>query len=285
MPLPRLAPLIELTRLDRPVGIWLLLWPTLGALWLAAGGPPDPSLIAIFAAGAVVMRSAGCCVNDFADHDLDGHVARTRRRPLARGALRRRDALACFALLSLAGFALALLTNRPTVLLSVGAAAMIALYPFAKRFTRLPQAVLGVTFSWGIPMAFTAQTGALPAAALLPFAANALWTVAYDTEYAMADREFDRRLGIGSSALLFGEADRLAVGALNTLFVAALAAAGPVFGLGLPYYLSLAAAAALLAWQQRLIRDRDPDRCLRAFRSNQWVGLAVLAGTVSGLPP
>ena len=196
----------QLIRLDKPIGILLLLWPTIGALWIAAEGFPGFYLSFIFVLGTAVMRSAGCCINDFADADIDGDVERTENRPLARGALTRKDALNCFFLLSLVGFLLVLMTNLSTVLLSVGALAVTAIYPFMKRYTNLPQVVLGIAFSWGILMAFTAQAGTVPSAAILLFIANTLWTIAYDTPYTVVDREFDK---MGSNtAILFGDADK-----------------------------------------------------------------------------
>ncbi len=274
--------LIELTRLRRPVGIYLLLWPTLGALWLAADGVPSFGLLLIFTLGTVVMRSAGCCVNDFADHHIDGEVLRTRERPLATGRLQRRDALAAFAVLTLVGFVLVLFTNLPTILLAVAAVPIIALYPFFKRFTQLPQVVLGIAFSWGIPMAFTAETGAVPAAAGLLFLANCLWTMVYDTQYAMVDREYDRRLGVKSTAILFGDADNAMIGVLQVMFLVAMVLAGRQFELAWPFYLALGAAAALFVWQQILTSDRRPEACFRAFHNNQWVGALVFVGILAG---
>ncbi len=271
-----------LVRLHRPVGIYLLLWPTIGALWLAAGGIPSFGLLFIFVAGTVIMRSAGCCINDFADYHIDGEVLRTRERPLATGQLNRRDAMHGFMALSLAGFALVLFTNLPTILLAIAAIPIIALYPFLKRVTHMPQVVLGVAFSWGILMAFTAQTGGLPAQAWLLFLANCLWTVIYDTQYAMVDREYDRRLGMKSTAILFGDADNMMIGLLQVMFIAAMWLAGRQFDLGLPYYLSLVVASLLFAWQQILTSDRQPEPCFRAFVNNQWVGALVFLGIVLG---
>ena len=274
----KLPAFVELTRLNRPIGIYLLLWPTISALWIAAAGVPDLSLLVIFLLGTVVMRSAGCCVNDFADIRIDGRVSRTEARPLARGDLRRRDAFYCFALLSLVGFVLVLLTNRQTVLLSFGAIALVGIYPFMKRFTNLPQLVLGVAFSWGILMAFTAQTGAIPQVAYLLFVANTLWTVAYDTQYAMVDREFDIEIGVKSTAILFGDADKYIIAMLQAMFVLSMVLAGRQLQIGAPYYYALLIAAALLAYQQFLIRDRQPGACFRAFLNNNWVGAVIFAG-------
>ena len=276
----RLPAYLELTRFDRPVGILLLLWPTLGALWIAAEGWPDTDLLVIFLLGTVVMRAAGCAVNDFADYHIDGHVQRTANRPLARGALTRRQALGCFALLSAFGFVLVLFTNAATIQLAGAAVVIVATYPFMKRFTHLPQLVLGVAFSWGILMAFSAQTGTVPASAGWLFVANALWTVAYDTEYAMVDREFDQRIGVKSTAILFGKADRLLIGLLQLLFLLAMGLAGHRFALGSPFFFGLLMAAGLLIRQQWLIRHRDPDCCFRAFLLNNPVGTVIFAGIV-----
>ncbi len=274
----KLPAYIELTRFDRPIGIFLLLWPTISALWIAAQGFPDLDLLIIFVLGTVVMRAAGCSVNDFADYNIDGQVSRTEKRPLATGALTRRDALACFVFFSVIGFLLVLLTNRMTVLLSIGAILVVATYPFMKRFTHLPQVVLGVAFSWGIMMAFTAQTESIPSAVFLLFVANILWTVAYDTEYAMVDRDFDKEIGVKSTAILFGDADKLMIGALQAMFIVAMILAGRRFEIGSPYYISLLIAAGLLIYQQLLIKDRSPGACFRAFLNNNWVGAVIFLG-------
>ncbi len=276
----KLPAYIELTRFDRPIGIFLLLWPTLTALWLAAEGFPDFDLLLIFIAGTTIMRAAGCCVNDFADYNIDGKVSRTEKRPLARGALTRQDALNCFIVLSVIGFGLVLLTNELTIMLSFGAILVIALYPFMKRFTNLPQLVLGVAFSWGILMAFTAQSGALPSAVFLLFVANALWTVAYDTEYAMVDREFDKEIGVKSTAILFGEADKLIIGMLQSMFIIAMWLAGRRFEMDAPYFVSIVIATGLLIYQQYLIKDRAPGNCFRAFLNNNWVGAVIFVGVL-----
>ncbi len=272
-----------LTRMHRPVGILLLLWPTITALWLAAGGFPPLDLLLIFIAGTVVMRAAGCCVNDFADYHIDGKVLRTRERPLATGMLSRRDAMAGFVILSLSGFALVLLTNAPTIGLAVAAVPIIVVYPFLKRFTQLPQLALGVAFSWGILMAFTAVGGGLPAEAWLLFLANLLWTVVYDTQYAMVDREYDRAIGVKSTAILFGKADNLVIGFLQLGHIVLLWIAGLVFGLGHWHFALLAAAGLLFVWQQYLCRRRNPEGCFRAFLNNGKVGGLVWLGVVMGL--
>jgi 4-hydroxybenzoate polyprenyltransferase len=272
----------QLMRLDRPIGILLLLWPTLGALWLASEGFPQLDLLLIFALGTVVMRSAGCCINDFADAKIDGHVARTTQRPLATGELSRREALQAFIALSLLGFGLVLLTNRFTILLSFGAIAVAALYPFMKRLTNLPQLVLGIAYSFGILMAFSAATNEIPPAAYLLFIANCLWTTAYDTQYAMVDREYDLKIGVKSTAVLFGSADTLIIGLLQGLVILAWWLAGYRFGLDWPYFAGVIAAAILFAYHQTLIRNRLPEPCFKAFLHNRWVGLVMFLGVVIG---
>lgn len=274
----RLNAYLHLIRFDRPIGTLLLLWPTLWALWIAARGVPDLELLVIFTLGTFLMRSAGCIINDFADRHLDGGVARTRARPLVLGTVSEREALLLFLILLVLAFALVLLTNRLTVMLSVAAVLLASTYPFMKRFTHMPQLVLGAAFSWSIPMAFAAQRDALPPALWLLYAGNLLWTMAYDTKYAMVDREDDLKVGIKSSAILFGRHDRLIVGGLQVGCLLCLYFAGQAFGMGLVFNLSLAAAAALFAYQQHLIRSRDPQACFRAFLHNNWVGMAVFAG-------
>jgi 4-hydroxybenzoate polyprenyltransferase len=279
----KLPALIELTRINKPIGIALLLWPTIGALWIAADGFPDLDLLIIFILGTVVMRSAGCCVNDFADYKIDDKVGRTESRPLATGSLRRQDAFYCFIALSLLGFLLVLFTNLETILLSFGAVALVALYPFMKRFSNLPQVILGIAFSWGILMAFMAQTGDVPQTAYLLFLANVLLTVAYDTQYAMVDREFDLKIGVKSTAILFGDADKLIIGGLQILFILSMWLVGGQLQLGLPYTLSLIIASGFLVYQQFLIRDRLPGPCFKAFLNNNWVGATIFTGTFLSL--
>lgn len=276
----KLPAFAELIRLDKPIGIYLLLWPTIGALWLAAEGLPPLSLLFVFIVGTAVMRSAGCCINDFADFKIDSKVSRTQQRPLARGALSRKDTLACFATLAVVAFALVLSTNQATVLLSLGAIVVVVIYPFMKRFTNLPQLVLGIAFSWGILMAFTAQTGSIPQVAYLLFVANCLWTVAYDTQYAMVDRESDIKIGVKSSAILFGDADKHIIAALQLMFILAMWLAGRQFQLGGLYTVSLLIAAGLFVYQQILIKDRLPGLCFKAFLNNHWVGAVVFSGIV-----
>ncbi len=276
----RFTAYLQLVRLDRPIGTLLLLWPTLWALWLAAGGVPPLKLLLIFSLGTLLMRSAGCAVNDLADRNFDGAVERTRERPLVTGVIAPKEALVLAASLSLAAFILVLFTNTLTILLSFAGVALAACYPFMKRHTHLPQLVLGAAFSWGIPMAFAAVSNALPPALWLVFVANLFWTVAYDTEYAMVDREDDLKVGIKSTAILFGEMDRHVIAALQALTIIALVLVGQRFELGWIYFLSLLAASGLFVYQQRLIRDRHTAGCFRAFLNNNWVGAVVFAGVV-----
>lgn len=268
----------RLMRLDRPVGIWLLLWPTLWALWIAGNGRPDPLVFGVFVAGVVVMRSAGCVINDFADRRLDPHVARTRQRPLATGAVAPVEALVLFAALGLVAIALAMLLNPLARMLAVVGAALTVLYPFTKRFFAAPQLVLGAAFGWSVPMAFAAQTGGVPRVAWLMWLTVLVWAVVYDTMYAMADRDDDRRLGIRSTAILFGEADVFIVSLLMLTLLLALALVGQSAGLGSWYIAGLGAAALLMLHQRRLIGERLPADCFRAFVNNQHVGAAVFAG-------
>tara|TARA_R110002110_G_scaffold333755_2_gene544608 strand:+ start:170065 stop:170934 length:870 start_codon:yes stop_codon:yes gene_type:complete len=272
------AALLQLMRFDKPIGTLLLLWPTLWALWIAAGGVPEPRLLAIFVLGTFLMRSAGCIVNDLADRHWDGDVERTRTRPLVTGEATVTQARILFVLLCLAAFGLVLLTNTLTILLSVGGLLLASTYPFMKRFTYWPQIVLGAAFSWAIPMAFAAQLGELPSALWLLYIANLLWTMVFDTQYAMVDRNDDLRVGIKSTAILFGEADRPVLAAMQLLCLLALVLAGQRFGLGGIYYLSLVAVALLFGYHQYLIRSRDRDACFRAFRHNNWVGLVIFMG-------
>jgi 4-hydroxybenzoate polyprenyltransferase len=250
-------------------------------LWLSARGWPNWTVVWIFVLGTVLMRSAGCALNDYADRDFDRHVARTRDRPLAAGLISPKEALVVAAVLSAAAFALVLRLNRLTVMLSFVAVFLAASYPFTKRFFALPQAYLGVAFGFGIPMAFAAQTGRLPEATWILLAANVFWAIAYDTEYAMVDREDDRKIGIRTSAILFGQYDVAAVMTCHGLFIATLVVAGWRFGLGFWYYVGLALAGALAASQFLLVRDRDPAQCFRAFLHNNWVGAAVFAGVAA----
>lgn len=283
-PLARLHPrawdFVQLTRMDKPIGIYLLLWPTLWALWMASGGVPSAKNLVIFIVGTVLMRAAGCVINDFADRKLDGHVERTKARPLATGKISVREAWIAFFVLLGASFLLVLCTNAQSIWLSFGGAAIAALYPFMKRYTYYPQVVLGAAFSWGIPMAFTAAGGTLPAVAWLLFFANVLWTVAYDTYYAMTDREDDLKMGMKSTAILFGDADRAINLTLQGLMLLLLVLAGNKLEMHLYYYLGLAVAAGCFAWQFHSTRDREPMKCFKAFLHNHWAGLAIFLGTV-----
>lgn len=278
---PRTWDFLQLTRMDKPIGIYLLLWPTLWALWIAAEGVPSLKNLVIFVTGVVLMRAAGCVINDYADRHFDGHVSRTQLRPLASGKVSAREALILFAVLVALSFALVLLTNATTVWLSFGALAVAALYPFMKRYTYYPQVVLGTAFSWGMPMAFTAETGELPAAAWLLLLANVIWTVAYDTYYAMADREDDLKIGVKSTAILFGDADRVIIFGLQGLALLCLLLAGGRFELGLYFYLGLLVAASCFAWEFHMTRQREPMVCFRAFLHNHWAGLAIFIGIVT----
>lgn len=279
MPLhPKLPALLQLIRFDRPIGTLLLLWPTLWALWIAAGGIPSVKLLIIFSLGTFLMRSAGCIVNDVADRHVDGSVTRTSTRPLVTGALSVNDALIFCGVLCLLALVLVLFTNTLTIALSFVAVLLASIYPFMKRVTNLPQLVLGAAFSWSIPMAFAATLESLPPALWLLYIANLLWTVIYDTKYAMVDREDDLKVGIKSTAILFGESDRKIIAVLQVLCLAALFLAGMRFELGLWYNASLIAVAALFAYHQRLIKDRDPQACFKAFKHNNWVGLIVFLG-------
>jgi len=275
---PRAWDFIQLMRLDRPIGTYLLLWPTLWALWIAGEGSPSAKNIVIFVLGVILMRAAGCVINDFADRNLDGHVSRTKGRPLATGRVTSKEAWILFAVLVALSFGLVLLTNTATVLLSFGALGVASLYPFMKRYTYYPQVVLGAAFSWGMLMAFTAERGELPPEAWLLFIANVLWTVGYDTYYAMADREDDLKIGIKSTAILFGEADRVIIATLQGLALFCLILAGLRFELGQWFHLGLTIAAACFAWEFWKTRSRKPQVCFQAFLHNHWAGLAILAG-------
>jgi 4-hydroxybenzoate polyprenyltransferase len=274
----RLKDYAVLLRFNRPIGSLLLLWPTLWALWFAADGWPSLKLLVVFVLGVFLMRSAGCAINDYADRDFDPHVERTRNRPLAARRIHPKEALALFVVLSLLAFALVLTLNRLTVALSVAGAFLAATYPFLKRWTHLPQFYLGAAFGWGIPMAFAAQTGAVPPIAWVLFAANICWAVAYDTAYGMADRPDDLRVGVKSTAILFGDYDRLMVGLFHIATLALLAVVGFNAQRGLLYYAGLVAAAAFAFYQQWLIRHRGRDDCFRAWLDNNRFGAAVFLG-------
>lgn len=277
---PRWRAYMALARLDKPIGTLLLLWPTLWAIWLAGEGRPAAWVVVVFVVGVFSMRSAGCVINDYADRHIDGHVKRTVARPLPSGELTERQALGFFTLLVLISFLLVLTTNKLTILLSVAGLGWAALYPFMKRYTHLPQLFLGIAFSWAIPMAFAAQANSLPPGLWLLFAANLTWTIAYDTMYAMVDRDDDLKIGVKSTAVLFGRYDKLMVGLLQFITLLLLVAVGQSFVLGAFYYWSLLGAAALFVYQQRLIRDRERAPCFSAFLNNNYVGMLVFVGIV-----
>ena len=276
----RLEAYIHLMRADRPIGTYLLLWPTLWALWIASGGMASLDLLLIFSLGVFLTRSAGCVINDFADRHIDGHVKRTLNRPLPSGRVSEREAIRLFCGLMLAAFLLVLLTNPLTILMSLGGLFLAFIYPFMKRYTHLPQVVLGAAFGWAIPMAFTATQEALPLTAWLLYLAKLLWTVAYDTQYAMVDRDDDLKIGVKSTAILFGRHDRLIIGLLQLTALGVLLWVGQLEQLGLWYLLGLSGAAALFIYQQWLIRARERMPCFRAFLNNHYAVLLVLVGLV-----
>ena len=283
-----------LMRLNRPIGIALLLWPTLWALWMAArmlpgaeragafAPLPPLSLLAVFIAGTVVMRSAGCVINDFADRNIDPHVKRTRGRPLAARRVSPQEALVLFGALVLIALWLVTRLDPTTVLYSFVGAGLTISYPFMKRFFPLPQFYLGAAFGWAVPMAFVATVGTVPRTGWLVFIATLLWSGVYDTLYAMVDRDDDLKLGVQSTAIAFGDMDTLLVGVMQVMVLGAMVLAGRLVGMHWPFYLSLAAAAALFAWQQWMVRDRDREACFRAFTNNHWVGLVIMAGVALG---
>ncbi|MDH3388661.1 MAG: 4-hydroxybenzoate octaprenyltransferase [Gammaproteobacteria bacterium] len=274
----KLSLYLQLIRFDKPIGSYLLLWPMLWALTIAAEGAPDGWILFVFVSGAFLMRSAGCAVNDYADRDIDLKVARTRERPLTSGKISARETLAVFAVLGLLSFLLVLRLNRFTIMLSFVGIALAATYPYMKRFHYLPQVHLGAAFGWAAPMAFAAQTGALPKQAWLLYVAAIVWAVVYDTMYSMVDREDDLKLGIKSTAILFGEYDRLMIGLFQVFFLLALLLTGLDLGFSAAFYLGLGVAALLLGYQQFLIADRLPAHCFMAFLNNHWVGAVVFAG-------
>lgn len=268
----------RLMRLHRPVGIWLLLWPTLWGLWIAAEGRPDPRIFLVFVLGTIIVRSAGCIINDFADRKIDPHVRRTADRPLATGEVAPAEALILFAGLMLVALGLVLTMNTLTVWLAVGGAVIAVIYPYMKRVLSTPQFVLGIAFAWGVPMAYAAQLGQVPRLGWLLFLSAIIWGIVYDTEYAMADREDDLALGVRSTAVLFGDMDRAFIAGLQALFFLSLVLVGRSAELGNWYYGGLGLAVLLALYQQYLIRNRDADDCLRAFLNNAWLGAAVFAG-------
>jgi 4-hydroxybenzoate polyprenyltransferase len=274
----RLEEYLRLMRLHRPIGIWLLLWPTLWALWVAGNGRPDPKVLLVFVLGVTVMRSAGCIVNDFADRNVDPYVKRTRERPLAARRVTPAEALVLFACLSAAALWLVTRLDAFTLRLACIGAALTVSYPFLKRFFALPQLYLALAFSWGVPMAFAALVGSLPRAAWMMFVATIIWVTVYDTLYAMVDREDDLKIGVRSSAIVFADMDRVIVGVLQLMMLLALLLMGTGLHFGNAYLGGLAAAAVFFAYQQWLIRAREPGACLRAFQNNHYVGMSIFIG-------
>ena len=277
----RLSLYLDLIRWDRPAGSFLLLWPTLAALWIAANGFPGWHLLLVFTAGTFLMRSAGCAVNDVADREVDKHVKRTANRPVTSGAISSKSALLFGAVLALLAFALVLTTNMSTMLWSFAALAVTVFYPFTKRFFSMPQAVLGVAFSFGIPMAFAAVQGQVPASAWWLLLGNGFWVLAYDTEYAMVDRDDDLKVGIKTSAITLGRFDVAGVMLFYAAYLVVWAAVGMNLSMGWPYFAGLVVAALVAGWHFTLIRGRSREGCFRAFRLNHWLGLAVFAGVVA----
>jgi len=269
-----------LMRMNRPIGTYLLLWPTVWGLWIAGEGNPDTGVTLVFVLGVILMRSAGCVINDYADRDFDPHVARTQNRPIPAGKVTPKEALTLFAALCLTAFGLVLSTNTLTIILSLGGAVLAAIYPFMKRHTYLPQVFLGLAFGWAIPMAFAAQTGEVPVVAWLLLTATVLWATAYDSMYAMVDIEDDLKIGVKSTAILFGDADRVVIGSLQFMLLLTLWIIGNNLGLGIFYFLGVIAAAGLSVYQQFLIRNRSQEGCFKAFLNNHWFGAVIFAGLV-----
>ena len=267
-----------LMRLHRPIGILLLLWPTLWALWIAGNGKPDVLIVTIFVLGVIVMRSAGCVINDIADRNFDGLVARTKDRPIANKKISVREAFILFVVLCLCAFILVLFLNRLTILLALVGLALTIIYPFTKRYIALPQLFLGFAFDWGVPMAFAAQTNSLPAITWLVFLIAILWTIIYDTMYAMVDKEDDLKIGIKSTAILFGQMDRFVLALLQFVVLILFVLLGEILQLKIWYYFWLIFSACFFIYQQYLIKDRNPQRCFKAFLNNQWVGLFIFVG-------
>src|SRR5215469_9013299 len=276
--LKRVGAYARLMRVHRPIGAFLLLWPTLWALWFACDGRPSPKLFVVFVAGVFLMRAAGCIINDFADRDFDPHVARTRERPLATGEVSLTEALGLFVLLCLTALDLVLMLNTLCLELALVGLVLAVSYPFMKRYTYLPQPYLGLAFGWGIPMAYAAATGAVPTEAWLIFIANILWATVYDTMYAMVDRRDDLRIGVKSTAILFGDMDRTIIGVLQGLLLLNLVLVGTRLELSTAYYVGLAFVLAFAIYEQYLIRKRVPEKCFQAFLNNNWFGAAVFAG-------
>lgn len=271
----------RLMRVEKPIGTYLLLWPAYWALWIAAEGIPSYDILFIFTLGVFLTRSAGCVINDYADRKIDGHVKRTAMRPIPAGLVTPKEALILFAALMLCAFVLVLFTNLTTIMLSVGGLVLAACYPFMKRYTHLPQAVLGAAFAWSIPMAFTAVTETVPAYAWLIYIATILWTIAYDTMYAMVDRDDDLRIGVKSTAILFGDADKLIIGILQVSTLITLALVGKQVDLGWAYYVGLLCAGGFFIYQQFIIRHREREACFKAFLNNHYAGLVIFIGLAS----
>jgi len=276
----RVIPYLELMRLNRPIGILLLLWPTLSALWIAAEGKPDLTVFIVFTLGVIIMRSAGCVINDYADKDVDGLVTRTLNRPLITGAVPPKHALMLFSGLGLVAFLLVLLLNSLTFWMSFVGLFLAATYPYMKRYTYLPQVYLGAAFGWAIPMAFAAQTGAVPTIAWLLFLANVLWATAYDTFYAMADRKDDLLAGVKSTAILFGDDDKVIIGILQFSFLFVMLLIGSQLEMSLSYYVGIVVAAGLSVYQQKITKQKEAAQCMHAFLNNNWVGAALFIGIV-----
>lgn len=267
-----------ITRMDKPIGTYLLLWPTYWALWIASDGWPNFYLLIVFSLGVFVMRSAGCVINDIADMKVDGQVERTKHRPLISGLISKEEAISLFGVLIGIALGLVLTLSWPTIYLSIIALILAALYPFMKRYTQLPQVVLGAAFSWGMIMAFSEAQGEIPFVAWLLFAANVLWTVAYDTMYAMVDRDDDVKIGVKSTAILFGDHDKRIIGFMQVLVLGLLFTVGEILAFGWPYQLSLVISAGLFSYQQLLISNRERGKCFQAFLHNHWVGMLVFIG-------
>lgn len=278
--LERLIQYSYLVRFHRPIGTLLLLWPSLWALWIAAEGNPPWGVVLIFVLGVTLTRSAGCAINDYADRNFDGEVKRTNQRPLVTGQVSPKEAIGVFVVLCLLAFGLVLLLNRQTVYLSFVAIVLVVAYPFMKRYTHLPQVVLGMAFGWAVPMAFMALTETVPPVAWLLYVATVIWALVYDTQYAMVDRDDDIRIGVKSTAILFGENDRLMIGLLQLSVLGILLLVGHKVGLGLYYYLGVAVASGFAVYQQQLIWDRDREGCFQAFLNNNWFGASVFIGLV-----
>lgn len=267
-----------LMRMDRPIGTFLLLWPTLWAVWIAADGIPNASIVIIFSLGVFIMRSAGCVINDYADREVDMHIARTRNRPITSGRVSAKEALVLFVVSVLIAFALVLLLNSYTIALSFVALLLAAIYPFMKRYTYFPQIILGMAFSWAIPMAFAAQLNSIPTLAWLLYFVTILWIVAYDTMYAMADREEDLKIGVKSTAIIFAENDRLIIALLQSAFLLGMVLVGTMIQAGLYFYLGILVAGLFSSWQQYLMKEREKKACFQAFLNNNWVGMSIFVG-------